>query len=138
MRSGWAEASGRWWWTAPSSTGCCAGGRRVRAGRAGGPRCSTTATKPSPGWPPPPSRPNAPAQEPRHADLGSDAQHAARGGGLEPPTTGPEPAVLPITPPPNGRAATLPNGPSQPHTQGDGVVDEGLSLTALSRRSSRS
>src|SRR4051794_41084662 len=26
----------------------------------------------------------------------------ARGGGLEPPTTGPEPAVLPITPPPNG------------------------------------
>ena len=27
----------------------------------------------------------------------------ARGGGLEPPITGPEPAVLPITPPPNGR-----------------------------------
>jgi hypothetical protein len=26
----------------------------------------------------------------------------ARGGGLEPPITGPEPAVLPITPPPNG------------------------------------
>ena len=27
---------------------------------------------------------------------------SARGGGLEPPTTGPEPAVLPITPPPKG------------------------------------
>ena len=27
----------------------------------------------------------------------------ARGGGLEPPKTGPEPVVLPITPPPNGR-----------------------------------
>src|SRR5689334_12334022 len=26
----------------------------------------------------------------------------ARGGGLEPPITGPEPVVLPITPPPNG------------------------------------
>src|SRR5712691_1858821 len=26
----------------------------------------------------------------------------ARGGGIEPPTTGPEPAVLPITPPPIG------------------------------------
>src|SRR5262245_1681011 len=26
----------------------------------------------------------------------------ARGGGLEPPTTGPEPVVLPITPPPKG------------------------------------
>ena len=32
----------------------------------------------------------------RRADLSS-------GGGLEPPTTGPEPVVLPITPPPNGR-----------------------------------
>src|SRR6478672_4810037 len=26
----------------------------------------------------------------------------ARGGGIEPPITGPEPVVLPITPPPNG------------------------------------
>lgn len=33
---------------------------------------------------------------------------SARGGGLEPPTTGPEPAVLPITPPPIGRTARLP------------------------------
>src|SRR3954449_12634144 len=28
----------------------------------------------------------------------------ARGGGIEPPITGPEPVVLPITPPPNGCA----------------------------------
>jgi hypothetical protein len=28
--------------------------------------------------------------------------HRARGGGLEPPITGPEPVVLPITPPPIG------------------------------------
>src|SRR5690349_15611817 len=34
----------------------------------------------------------------------------ARGGGLEPPITGPEPVVLPITPPPNGRSVTLPKG----------------------------
>ena len=31
----------------------------------------------------------------------------ARGGGLEPPITGPEPAVLPITPPPNERSLNL-------------------------------
>jgi tetratricopeptide (TPR) repeat protein len=31
------------------------------------------------------------------------ADALARGGGLEPPMAGPEPAVLPITPPPNGR-----------------------------------
>ena len=31
----------------------------------------------------------------------------ARGGGLEPPITGPEPAVLPITPPPIGRVFRL-------------------------------
>src|SRR5439155_1572366 len=31
----------------------------------------------------------------------------ARGRGLEPRITGPEPVVLPITPPPNGRANTL-------------------------------
>ena len=36
-------------------------------------------------------------QRPRPLDDGA----GARGGGLEPPTTGPEPAVLPITPPPN-------------------------------------
>src|SRR5262245_5413515 len=33
-------------------------------------------------------------------DLGASACVVARGGGLEPPMTGPEPAVLPITPPP--------------------------------------
>lgn len=35
---------------------------------------------------------------------GERAQPSARGGGLEPPMAGPEPAVLPITPPPKGRA----------------------------------
>ena len=47
------------------------------------------------------------------------ADPAARGGGLEPPTTGPEPAVLPITPPPNGmlpRAADRLREPDQ-HTR---------------------
>src|SRR3954470_3055182 len=44
----------------------------------------------------------------------------ARGGGLEPPTTGPEPAVLPITPPPNG--------PDQPSSRPglDHTFDPGL------------
>src|SRR3954467_2968213 len=36
------------------------------------------------------------------------SQTLARGGGLEPPMTGPEPVVLPITPPPNGCRARLP------------------------------
>ena len=43
-----------------------------------------------------------------HAEDGAAATRCtvdtvqARGGGLEPPITGPEPVVLPITPPPNG------------------------------------
>src|SRR5436305_4704744 len=46
-------------------------------------------------------------------DRRSRLLRVARGGGLEPPTTGPEPAVLPITPPPNG-----PDQPSaSPRTQ---------------------
>ena len=38
----------------------------------------------------------------------------ARGGGLEPPMTGPEPVVLPITPPPKGAGAlySLPRAPA--------------------------
>src|SRR5580704_4706074 len=35
----------------------------------------------------------------------------ARGEGLEPSITGPEPVVLPITPPPNGWAFRLPERP---------------------------
>src|SRR4051812_28229727 len=38
------------------------------------------------------------------------AKCVARGGGLEPPMTGPEPAVLPITPPPKGGENTLAGG----------------------------
>ena len=42
-------------------------------------------------------------RRPRPLDDGADAcVLRARGGGLEPPKTGPEPAVLPITPPPKG------------------------------------
>src|SRR5882757_3517948 len=37
----------------------------------------------------------------------------ARGGGIEPPITGPEPVVLPITPPPNG-CATCSSGRRRP------------------------
>src|SRR4051794_28510678 len=47
------------------------------------------------------------AQKPQARDLRLHFRSVARGGGLEPPMTGPEPAVLPITPPPNGRVATL-------------------------------
>ena len=41
-----------------------------------------------------------------------EARRLARGGGLEPPITGPEPVVLPITPPPTGRSrvAAAPRG----------------------------
>ena len=42
----------------------------------------------------------------------------ARGGGLEPPITGPEPVVLPITPPPNGRPAILTVGAGAPTGRG--------------------
>ena len=55
----------------------------------------------------------APAGAPdllRPGGIGASRTERARGGGLEPPTTGPEPAVLPITPPPKvgspGGAAT--------------------------------
>src|SRR3954471_15191496 len=41
-------------------------------------------------------------QEPQADDLGLCPCEPARGGGLEPPMTGPEPVVLPITPPPKG------------------------------------
>src|SRR5437764_12788158 len=41
-------------------------------------------------------------QEPQAWDLGLCRCEPARGGGLEPPMTGPEPVVLPITPPPKG------------------------------------
>ena len=50
-------------------------------------------------------------QKPQASDLGLCSVRVARGGGLEPPTTGPEPVVLPITPPPNGQRAML-AGPS--------------------------
>ena len=39
------------------------------------------------------------------------------GGGLEPPTTGPEPAVLPITPPPNGRSGHDSESARRPSTR---------------------
>src|SRR5437764_10523808 len=57
------------------------------------------------------------------------AHRCARGGGLEPPTTGPEPAVLPITPPPKGEGARLPSGVTQPHTTGP-VQDARLAAEA--------
>ena len=38
----------------------------------------------------------------------------ARGGGLEPPKAGPEPAVLPITPPPKGPVRVADRSPAQP------------------------
>src|SRR5437588_10089144 len=41
-------------------------------------------------------------QKPQAVDLGLRCFRGARGGGLEPPMTGPEPVVLPITPPPKG------------------------------------
>ena len=44
----------------------------------------------------------------------------ARGGGIEPPITGPEPVVLPITPPPNG-CATSTCGRRRPHAHRGGV-----------------
>ena len=67
-----------------------------------------------------------PHRGPAHDQLGSDerlcvANTAAReastkprgsGGGLEPPITGPEPAVLPITPPPKGERSGYPAAPS--------------------------
>ena len=48
-----------------------------------------------------------PVHKPQAADLGLCSATVARGGGLEPPITGPEPVVLPITPPPNGAATML-------------------------------
>src|SRR4051794_18877946 len=48
------------------------------------------------------------AQKPQARDLRLHFRAVARGGGLEPPMTGPEPAVLPITPPPKGGADTIP------------------------------
>jgi hypothetical protein len=44
-------------------------------------------------------------QRPQACDLRFLCRTEARGGGLEPPMAGPEPAVLPITPPPIGRAS---------------------------------
>ena len=41
-------------------------------------------------------------QRPQACDLRFLFRNVARGGGLEPPMAGPEPAVLPITPPPKG------------------------------------
>src|SRR3954466_11381685 len=48
----------------------------------------------------------------------------ARGGGLEPPMTGPEPVVLPITPPPIGCRSRLPDLPD------DDALDTGLAAEA--------
>ena len=53
----------------------------------------------------------------------------ARGEGLEPSITGPEPVVLPITPPPNGwtfRLAESPSAPGRRHDQGGGALNPGV------------
>ena len=64
----------------------------------------------------------------RRPDVGA----AARGEGLEPSITGPEPVVLPITPPPNGWAFRLaerpgaevrPSGTGRPRCIGSGTVE---------------
>ena len=58
-------------------------------------------------------------RRPRPLDDGarcSDCSLRARGGGLEPPMTGPEPVVLPITPPPKGggqASGRVTSGPKQ-------------------------
>src|ERR1700723_104317 len=47
----------------------------------------------------------------------------ARGEGLEPSITGPEPVVLPITPPPNGWAFRLAEGPTEGIRLAEGARD---------------
>src|SRR2546430_17338820 len=59
----------------------------------------------------------------------STAHRCARGGGLEPPTTGPEPVVLPIPPPPKGEGARLPSGVARSHAVG-AVQDARLAAEA--------
>src|ERR1044071_5666423 len=49
-----------------------------------------------------------------------DTLRLARGGGLQPPITGPEPGVLPITPPPNGTVDVSPRYPPVPSRDGPG------------------
>ena len=58
------------------------------------------------GFMPEPVGPGRGTTKPQAGRPGASCE-VARGGGLEPPITGPEPDVLPITPPPNGRVATL-------------------------------
>ena len=73
------------------------------------------------------------ATKPRSEDPGSRADQVARGGGLEPPMTGPEPVVLPITPPPKaeatgyrpvGRARTSFRGRSEVIPRSSGAVSQ--------------
>src|SRR5580692_6294837 len=45
----------------------------------------------------------------RGVGTGDRSRLLARGEGLEPSITGPEPVVLPITPPPNGRMERIPD-----------------------------
>ena len=64
-------------------------------------------------------------QKPQAADLGLCLVGVARGGGLEPPTTGPEPVVLPITPPPNGQRAMSAGPAVRPSGTAVRAVDSG-------------
>jgi len=63
-------------------------------------------------WPSSSGTPTRPLSSP------DAAKKRARGGGLEPPMTGPEPVVLPITPPPNGQVGSLADNVAPPqHAQ---------------------
>src|SRR5690606_37388593 len=66
-----------------------------------------------------PSRRGAGAPGATRAPGGPGARRSARGGGLEPPITGPEPVVLPSTPPPEGDEAP-PGSPPGPPTERPG------------------